>query len=178
MPSKQIWEHEVTYHPENVQDKSTAHNNDLRIYLPQTLEKLGLWTGDNVVLEKKKSEHGPYILGRKPRGDEPPQSIYQIYKAPARITLPSKWVPEFIQHGGEDVLIVEVNTIDDEFRVYRYNDYEARQSELEDRGNTPRPGQPIAIPLTAAILSREEDSSSLRDGFGDDIDDEPPKKNV
>lgn len=175
MTSKQIWNHEVTYHPEDIQDRSKCHSLDYRIYLADTIKKLGLGEGDYVTMEKP--EDANYIVGSKltEEDDETPDSdkVYKIFtdgSTRLRVTLKTKWIDEFIEFDGEDILVLEVNEIEDEFRIYRNDDYDKRKQELKDQGIFPRLGKSLAL-IAATFYEKTE---SLREGFGDDIDDEGP----
>jgi hypothetical protein len=180
MTSKQIWNHEVTYHPEDVQDRSRCGNPDIRVYIPDTIQKLDLFEDDYTILEYPDNE--PCIIGRKLTEDdeETPDSdsVYKLFtdgSTRLRITIKSDWVDEFIEYDAEDILIVEVNTVDDEFRIYKNDEYDPRKQELKDQGNNPRLGKPVL--LTGAMFSQTKYSDKvekLRKGFGDDIDDEGP----
>ena len=184
MTSKQIWNHEVTYHPEDIQDRSNSQTPDYRVYLPDTIEKLDLDEDNYVILEKKDSEEVPYLVGEKLTEEDSEasdsDSVFKIFtdgSTRLRITLSSKqsWVEEFIEFDGEDILIVGVNEIDQQFRIYKNDDYECRKQELKDRGISPRIGQPVIVPVTVvSAVTSSKDSKSLREGFGDDIDDEGP----
>ncbi|WP_135536133.1 hypothetical protein [Halostella pelagica] len=178
MVSDQIWEHEVTYHPEDVQDRSTKRYQHYRVYLPDTIEKLGLEDDEHVTLEKRIENGVPFILGEKHQGDPSLDCVYQIFtdgSSRYRVTLPTEWIDDFIEYEGDDILIVEVNTIDDEFRIYKNidDDYSQRKAELDNNDRYPRLGKSVLAP--AAVASSDSESkSSLREGFGDDIDDEGP----
>lgn len=184
MTSKQIWEHEVTCHPEDVQDRNKSQTPDYRVYLPDTIEKLGLEEGSYIIVEKKDSGGVPYLIGEPltEEDDETPDSdttfkIFTDGSTRLRITLSSKqnWADEFIEYDGEDILMVEVNEINQEVRIYKNEDYNYRRQELEDQGISPRTGQPVIVPVTAfSAATGSNSASSLREGFGDDIDDEGP----
>lgn len=183
MTSEQIWSHEVTYHPEDVQDRSKCHSPDYRVYLPDTIKKIELGKNVHAKVEREVQDGVPYLVGRKPaeEDDETPDSdsVYKIFtegSSRLRVTLSSEsdWVDEFIKYDGDDILVVEVNEKDDEFRIYRNDDYDKRKQELKDRGISPRIGQPLVLGAAMFYKTRYSETTSLREGFGDDIDDEGP----
>lgn len=178
MASEQIQRHEVTVHPEDVQDRSSCHNPDYRVYLPETVGKLGLEEGSHVSLEKKTDSDGtPFIQGTQATEDLESDSVYTVFtdgSSRLRVTLPTDWIDEFIQYGGEEIMVVEVNEIKEEFRIYRNGEYDSRRQELEDRDISPRLGKPVVFGAAMFYETEYSETTSLREGFGDDIDDEGP----
>ncbi|WP_123537607.1 hypothetical protein [Halosimplex salinum] len=181
MTSDQIWSHEVTYHPEDVQDRSKCHSPDYRVYLPDTIKKLGLGKNVYAVVEREVQDGIPYLKGSKltEEDDETPDSdsVYEIFidgSSRLRVTLSSDWVDEFIEYDGDDIFAVEVNEIDDEFRIYRNDDYDTRKQELSERGISPRLGKPLVLGSAMFYKTRYSETNSLREGFGDDVDDDGP----
>ena len=181
MTSEQIWSHEVTYHPEDVQDRSKCHSPDYRVYLPDTIKKLGLGKNIHAIVERKKPNEIPYLKGRKltEEDEETPDSdsVYKIFtegSSRLRVTLKTKWIDEFLEYDGDDILIVEVNEIEGEFRIYRNDDYDQRLKQFDDEDFSPRFGQPLVLGAAMFYKTRYSETTSLREGFGDDIDDEGP----
>lgn len=185
----QIWAHKVTYHPEIVEDKSTTHNPDFRVGLPNTVEKIGLGRGSCIRLTNNADSDPPHILVEKLDRDPPCSPDYKIYETgPLRMTLPSDYVDEYLERAGSELLIVEVNTLEENIRVFKNQDYQDKRigQVKEEHRVTPIAGKPVILPLATAsvaeplsssekILSKNtgvtQKSQSLREGFGDDIDD-------
>jgi len=181
MTSEPIWSHEVTYHPEDVQDRSKCHSPDYRVYLPDRIERLGLGKKENAIVEREVEDGTPYLRGRKltEEDEDTPDSdsVYMIFtdgSSRLRVTLSADWVDEFIEYEGEDILVVEVNKIKNEFRIYRNDDYDDRLDEFDDKDYSPRFGQPLVLSSAMFYKTRYSETNNLREGFGDDIDDEGP----
>ncbi|GCF16237.1 hypothetical protein Harman_41720 [Haloarcula mannanilytica] len=172
MTSKQIWEHEVTCHPEDIQNRGTTYSPDYRVYLPDTIKKLGLDEDSEAIVEKKyqdEQQRTPYLEGRKldqeDRQTSGSDSVFKIFtdgSTRLRITLSANWRDEFLNYDGEDILIVEVNEIEETFRIYRNDDYDKRKQELEDRGTKPLLGKPLVL----AGMLYEMKNSGIRDILG------------
>jgi len=180
MTSEQIWSHEVTYHPEDVQDRSKCHNPDYRVYLPDTIKKLGLGKDVHVIIERKVQDGIPYLKVNKltEEDEETPDSdsVYKIFtdgSTRLRVTI-SPWIDEFIEYDGDDILVVEVNEIEGELRIYRNDDYSDRLDDSDDEDFSPRFGQPVVLGAAMFYKTRYSEIENLREGFGDDIDDEGP----
>jgi len=195
MAEKQVWKHEVTYHPESIEDKSTAHNNDIRVKLPETIKKLNLWKGDKIQIERVEVEDLFFLICKsteRPLSEDDMYKIYNVENKPPRMTLKSGWVDEFLDYEGDESLVVEVNEIEEQFRVYKNEDYnEYRIDELKDQGITPITGKPVVLILASlagaqeAVIPSQDNSvtndqqdkgydEELRRGFGNDINDEYP----
>jgi hypothetical protein len=180
MTLKQIWSHEVTYHPEGVQDRSRGNTSDYRVYVPDKIEKLELGKDEYAIVEKKTQDGLTFLVGRKltEEDDEDPDSdntsqVFTDGSTRLRITISTDWIDDLLEHDGDDALVVEINEISEEFRVYKYDDYDQRKDQLKDQGITPRVGQPVIVPVAAYTMATDSNSSkTLREGFGADIDDE------
>jgi hypothetical protein len=179
MSSSQILKHEVSYHPENVQEKSRTGSDRYLVYLPDTIQRIGLEKGDCVSLTKQEDE-AAYILGQKISKQPPCDPEYKIHTSEKpRVSLPSDLITEFIQYGGDERLIVEVNTIENSFRIYKnedYNKYRVKQL-VDEEDTTLVTGKPVVVSLTGFTAGKEAGKTDsgeddLRSGFGDDINDE------
>ena len=163
MTSQQIQDLEVTYHPEDIQNRGTDKVPDLRIYLPDRIGILGLGEADFVRLETRMTNGKQYIAGQKVKKEEPSDSHYEIYtegSSRLRMTMPSKWRDDFIEDKENDILVVEVNPKENEFRIYKNEDYHQRLQELHDNSIYPRLRQKVIVPLAA--FSRENESQKFR----------------
>jgi hypothetical protein len=182
MGADQIWSHEVTFHPEDVQDRSKCHNPDYRVYLPDKIKKLKIESGTDVIIERQDQNKPHFLVGKRLTEADADtvdsDSVYQIFTDGSnrlRVTLSADWVDEFIEYDGDDIMVVEVNENEKGFRIYKNDDYNDRLQELNDQDVDPRFGLPVVLGLPMFYETRYwENTSSIRDGFGDDIDDEPP----
>jgi len=175
MTSEQIWSHEVTSHPEDVQDRSKSSTPDYRIYLPDTIKKLGLDEGVHAVVKRRDPNGIPYLEGKKltEEDDETTDSnsVYEIFidgSNRLRVTLSSDWIDEFLEYDGDDIFMVEVNEFEDEFRIYRNDDYHHRLDEFDDDDFSPRFGQPVVLTAAMFYKTRYSETTSIREAFVND----------
>lgn len=177
MPSEQIWQADVTFHPEKVQKRGTDKSPDYRVYLPEVYKKLGLSIGDDALLETKTERGVTFIHGEAASKVGATGEAYTIFKDGStrpRVTLPSEWADYFIDYDGDDVVVVEINTITDHFRIYKNGEHNYRKATIADE-HSPKMGMPrIVIGVGTAEEHVVTQAERLRAGFGDDIDDEAP----
>jgi hypothetical protein len=190
---------EVKYHKEKIRLSVVEGEEYCSAFLPETIHQIGLEQGDYVDIEKVEPEDGPVYLKTQKVPEEKidTRKHYKIRKHQSRhyLTIPKHWQDDLIEQTRTDMLVVEINFFEDqpELRVYNLIDYfDVRKPELEEKGHYPEEGEPIALPLTTWIWTkiagdttqerpehkpsktRSDRSETLREGFGDDIDDEPP----
>lgn len=189
----------IKYHDEKIRINLVENEEYYSSFLPETIHTLCLEEGSYVDLEKVTPTDEPsYIRAEKVPQEEVDTRIhYKIQKYGSRyyVTIPKRWHSLLIENPRKQLLEVEINFLEDQphFRIYSLRDYyKKRLPELEDQGYDPDPGEPIALPLASLIWmktvgkitgqtpehsppeSQQTGNKSLREGFGDDIDDEPP----
>lgn len=163
--SKEISKHDVTYHAEDVLDRSRAHNEVYIVYLPDRIEEVDIKEGDQVHLERYQDESGlAYLRGVKVKEEEYDESTYKIRTGSSnrlRVTLPADHRDEFIEQGGDDIFVVEINPTENEkhFRIYKNSDYPKRIEYLNRNGYPPQIGQPVLLSLSSESLEPDRNRS-------------------
>jgi hypothetical protein len=179
--SKQIWEHPVTEHPASINDKSTANNGEYRVRFPWKIRKLGIDEDSCVRVKKEDMDNGvQYIVAEKyelkPHEDirNKPDDVYSVFEDGGKleVKIDADWTDYFIRHDGEDLLKLEINEIEDNFRVYRNLEYRHRRNELEERGIYVMTGKRSFLSLVLNCIAFTGFAFLLRNGFGDDPDDQ------
>lgn len=161
--SKEISKHDVTYHAEDVLDRSRAHNEVYIVYLPDRIGEIGIEEGDQVHLDSHQDESGlSYLRGAKVKEED--ESTYKIRTGSStrlRVTLPADYRDEFIEQGGDDIFVVEINPLDsnEHFRIYKNSDYPKRIEYLNRNGKSPQIGQPVLLSLSSEILDPDRNQS-------------------
>lgn len=165
MTSKQVERYRITYHPEDIQKRGTNKVPDLRAYLPDEIGMLGLEKGDSIEIEKDEASSDPYpgtvpyLVGRKP--DDESEGEYKIFTDGSkrlRISI-TRWKDLF--NEDEDVpIVVEVNRQEQEFRIYRNEDYHYRLQELHEENIFPQLKQKGIVP--AAAYPGKKDTQKFR----------------
>jgi len=170
-----VWDHPLTYHSQNIATDDKESDSYHAVFLPYKIWKFWWEVGDCLILEKV--EDDPVYI----RGTEAPakyddhqrlssdKGVYKIHKKGSnrpRIRVPAMWADEFLNHGGDEALTVELNEVEGEphIRIYEGSDYEDRKDSLKAGNDAPKMGPSRVLgPLGAAYGASEavSDTESL-----------------
>lgn len=140
-----VWDAEITIHPERVGLTDKVSNNYLDVFLPYKIEKFDWVIDEDSLLLELKTDDLTYIRGEKASEDLSSGTTISKTKAVRklrtqgsnrpRIRIPPMWHEYLIEHGGDESLVVELHEKEEtpEIRIYKESDYMDRVSELSDQ---------------------------------------------
>jgi len=147
-----VWEHELTFHSENVTAIGRASGDYYLVFLPYKIEKFGWEAGEDYLLLEKVEGDPAYIRGEKATPDytshtriSSKKAVYAIRTQGSnrpRVGIPKMWADEFLDYGGDEALTVELNEVEDEphIRIYDGESAQRRKAQLIEEGHSVKDG--------------------------------------
>jgi hypothetical protein len=158
-----VWEHNLTFHSENVTPIGRTSGDYYLLFLPYKIEKFGWKTGEDLLLLELVEDDPNYIRGVRASAEYDAYTLISSKKAVyalrtqgsnrPRIGIPKMWADEFLNYGGDESLTVELNEVEGEphIRIFDGEDAQKRKTQLVEDGYSVKDGPSrVVAPLGIA----------------------------